>query len=72
MRLWRVVVDIREAATGYAYPVVRHTFYGQTKAEAQRYFRSHMKSDAFMRDCIESGKFGPVTCRASLRIIPPS
>lgn len=64
MKLYFVQIDIREAATNYAYPVVRHTMYGKTKQEAWGYVQSHMKSDAFLSQCAQKGTFqGTVTCR---------
>lgn len=67
-RLYVIRVDIAEAATGYAYPVVRHEFIGRTRAEARRYLRSHLNADAFLRGCVERGSFarGKVRCAASL------
>lgn len=66
MRLYVIRLDITEAATKHKYPVVRHEFRGKTVHEAQRYLASHMKTDAFLRKCVLSGKFGEVDCRATI------
>lgn len=66
MRLYFVQIDIFEAATNYAYPVVRHTMYGKAKDEAWGYVMSHMKSDAFLASCYQGKKFGQVECRATV------
>jgi hypothetical protein len=64
-RLYCVRVDIYEAATNYAYPVVTHLFNGRTKAEAWRYHDSHRKTDTFLRQCEDRGTFSEsVRCRA--------
>jgi len=66
--LWAYTVDIYEALVGDDYPVVQHTFYGRTRAEALHYFQSHMVTDAFMRDCVNTGRWEQVTCRAVRKI----
>lgn len=66
MKLYAVVVEISEAATGYSYPVVTHTFLGRTQKEAWGYHQSHLSTDAFLRDCENNGKWSSVTCRARL------
>lgn len=66
MRLYVIRVDITEAATNHRYPIVRHEFSGRTHEEAIGYLRSHMRSDRFLRDCIESEKFDRVQCRATV------
>jgi hypothetical protein len=65
MRFYLVQVDISEAATGYAYPIVTHVFRGKTKEEAWGYHNAHLAGDAFLRDCEEKLIFrGQVKCRA--------
>lgn len=65
MRYYAIQVDIFEAATRYAYPVVRHQFLGKDRAEAMRYHDSHRQSDRFIRECEDMGMFqGDVPCRA--------
>ncbi len=39
------------------YPVVTHTFTGKTREEAKGYFESHMKTDEFMADMENDGKW---------------
>jgi hypothetical protein len=66
MRLYVIRVDIYEAATDYAFPIVRHEFIGRSPAEARRYHAAHMQSDAFLRQCEQKGLFnGAVKCRAT-------
>lgn len=73
MRLYAIQIDIYEAATKFAYPVVSHTMYGRTQAEARGYVASHRKSDKFLDACLGSGpagtlnRFGQVECRATVR-----
>ena len=65
MRLYRIQVDIYEAATRYHFPVVTHQFHGASPHEARRYHESHRKADRFIRECVDSGRFErTVTCRA--------
>lgn len=66
MRLYAVVVEISEAATNYEFPVVSHVFYGRTRKEAWGYHDSHRKTDVFLRDCENKGKWSNVTCRAQI------
>ncbi len=67
MRLYVVRVDITEAATGYAYPVVRHEFYGRSPEEAWGYHDAHKGADQFLTGCEDSGSFrGSVKCRAKI------
>lgn len=67
MRLYQIRVDIYEAATKYAYPVVTHLFHGRTRAEAEGYLAAHLQADAFLRGCETRGVFGtgpnPVRCK---------
>jgi hypothetical protein len=66
--LWALVVDIFEpAGAGTDYPVVQHTFYGRTKREAEGYFKSHMKTDVFLRDCVTRQRWERVACTATMR-----
>lgn len=55
-----LVVDIYEPT--HDYPIVVHKFQGDTRAEAEHYYRSHLKSDAFLRGCVRRGRFKRVTC----------
>lgn len=64
-RLYVVQVDIYEAATRYAYPVVQHRFLGKTQKEARGYHEAHRQADSFLRACEDRGVFqGDVRCRA--------
>lgn len=58
---YRIVSKIYE--DGLDYPVVVHTFYGKTLAEARRYFQAHLKADSFFRGCTVDHKFGNFKCR---------
>ena len=65
MRLYVVRVDISEAATGHAYPIVTHLFRGRTREEAWGYHEAHRRSDSFLRECEDKRLFrGQVRCRA--------
>ncbi len=62
---WIYHVDIFEPdGAGTEYPVVRHSFYGKTKEEAKGYFESHIKTDAFMKGCVEKDKFKQIKCQS--------
>lgn len=64
-RLYVVRVDIYEAASRYAFPIVTHTFRGRNKQEAWRYHNAHRENDSFLRQCEDNGRFGHnVQCRA--------
>ncbi len=45
------------------YPIVVHVFNGETLKQANGFFQAHMKTDAFMRECIEKGHFADFACR---------
>ena len=63
-RLYQIRVDIYEAATNYAYPVVTHLFHGATQDEAMGYHEAHREADAFLRSCEDRGAFSrSVRCR---------
>lgn len=44
--------------------VVEHRFFGETKERAEQVYRSHLRSDGFLRGCVETGRFGKVACSA--------
>ena len=67
MRFYAIQVDIFEAATRYAYPIVRHQFLGKDRAEAMRYHDSHRQSDRFIRECEDKGMF-----ETSASLSPPA
>jgi hypothetical protein len=59
--VFQFVIDIYEGPK----LVLRHIFFGSTLDESIHYYNSHMKSDEFMRDCINGGCFkGNVPCKA--------
>ena len=66
MALHALRVYIYERAAGPDYPVVEHVFYGRTRAEAERYYGSHLETDEFLRDCVERGRWRQVDCWAEL------
>ena len=68
---WKLIVDIFEpkGKSKGLYPVVRHEFYGVTKAEAISYCRAHMTTDVFMRDCVCDGHWKSLVCLTRTRWI---
>ena len=58
---YRIISRVFES--GAKYPAVVHTFYGSSLDQATRIFRAHMKSDAFLRDCIKKNTFADFSCR---------
>lgn len=44
-------------------PVLTHIFYGSSPEEAEGIYASHMKTDAFLRGCTNTGHFGQIRCR---------
>lgn len=66
MQLHVVVVDVFEAATRFRYPVVRHAFYGRSREEADGYFRAHLETDSFLRDCLENKRWNGVSCETEV------
>lgn len=64
--MWTLVVETFEPS--HRYPIVEHRFRGDTKQEAEGYYNAHMRSDRFLRECIEHGMFdGSVRCRNNMR-----
>ena len=61
--LWTLVVETFEAKP---YPVVVHTFIGETKQEAFGYYRAHLKTDSFFRGCAE-GDFRGMECKNRMK-----
>jgi hypothetical protein len=61
MALWALHVEIYERP---AYAVVEHVFRGKTKSEAMGYYESHLKTDSFLRDCVERDRWRDIDCRA--------
>lgn len=45
-------------------PILRHVFVSSTKEGARHYYESHLKSDRFLKECEDKGKFDDrVPCR---------
>jgi hypothetical protein len=67
MRFYVVRVEIREAATGYAYPIVVHEFIGKDPHEAWGYHDAHLRADKFLSQCESQSLYqGQVRCRSSV------
>lgn len=63
---WSLIVETYEPR--HKYPIVVHHFNGDTKEEAMGYYRAHLKSDAFLSQCVETGVFqGNVQCPSRVR-----
>jgi hypothetical protein len=58
-----VIVDIYESDM---YPVVTHIFYGKTIEEARGYLKSHMKTDSFLRESVNTGYFRGMRVRVGI------
>lgn len=48
---------------GPTFPVVEHLFNGSSMGEALGYFKAHMTTDEFLRDCVERGEWNGIKCR---------
>lgn len=55
---------------GGEHPVVTHVFHGKTPEQAVAFYRAHLKSDKFLRDCVR-GRFGKMPCRNVMHPIVP-
>lgn len=64
MRLWVLVVDTYEHDGGNKFPIVTHQFRGKTKSEALGYYQAHLKTDEFLRGCVEKRRWRSVNCNA--------
>jgi hypothetical protein len=63
--MWAIVHDIlSEDGT----PVTTHIFYGKTREEANSIYRSHTRTDAFLRDADKFSRFGKVKLRTRVRV----
>lgn len=47
---------------GGQHPVVTHVFHGESPKQALAFYRAHLRSDKFLRDCAR-GHFGRMPCR---------
>ena len=45
-------------------PVVEHRFFGENQERAMAIYHAHLKTDAFLRACVETGHFGSIPCRS--------
>lgn len=63
---FRIVSEIYE--TVHTYPIVIHIFQGGTAKQAAAFYKAHMLSDAFLRGCVEKGRFANFTCREEHRL----
>jgi len=59
--MWVLTHDTYEASRP-TYPVVRHEFYGITKAEAIAIYQAHRKADKFICSCDDLQRYGKVSC----------
>jgi len=66
VKLHRLVVEIYEAEIP-EYPVVTHIFTGKTQKESLGYFKAHMTTDDFLRECVSSGKWKSLSCSYKAR-----
>lgn len=57
-------VDIYENEMDY--PLVIHQFLGRTQKECKDILAAHMRSDSFLRGCLEKHRYSDVRCRAVL------
>jgi hypothetical protein len=62
--LWVIEHVIYEA--GSSDPVLRHSFYGKTPAEAEAVHQAHLRADAFLRGCETTGHYGQIPCRVEV------
>jgi len=68
--LWAVYADTYEPeGAGDAYPVVRHIFYGRSRAEALGYHKAHRAADTFLRRCEDSGRFDSFACPTQDQVV---
>lgn len=64
--MWTLVVETFEPSHRYA--IVEHRFRGDTQQEAEGYYQAHLRSDRFLRECMEYGQFdGSVQCKNRVR-----
>lgn len=49
--------------------MVSHIFYGATKEEAAKQYRTHSRIDPFLRDVDKFGRFGRLPFRHKVRIV---
>lgn len=64
----KVVIVSRIFEGDSKWPVLVHLFYGQTVAEARAIKAAHLRSDAFLRQCSQAGRFSDFSCRVTEEI----
>ena len=42
--------------------VLEHRFFGETTQEASSVYRAHLKTDSFLRACVEAQNFRGIPC----------
>ena len=65
---WRVAVDTYEWDGAVWVLTVRHELYGGTRERALEVLAAHLRSDAFLRQCMHGGRFDGVVCRTTVQI----
>jgi hypothetical protein len=63
--LYSITVDSYE---NLPFPIMRHSFYGRSIEEAERYVASHEKQDAFFRGC-EQGRWKDIKCKNTQPVV---
>jgi len=66
VKIIRLVVDIYEAEIS-EYPVVTHIFNGKSRREAFAYFKAHLTTDEFLRECVRKNRWKTLRCQAHVR-----
>ena len=61
MRLYCITAKTFEGSTPY--PVVTHTFLGESRQQAEGYVKAHFGTDVFFRDCTKKRRFRNFECR---------
>ena len=63
---YRIVSEIFEEGTDY--PVVTHIFRGTTPEKARAFFKAHLTTDSFFKDCVQKKRFRTFTCYEKRRL----
>ncbi len=64
MRVYQIVAETYESKP---YPVVVHAFIGETAKEARGYFKAHLGTCSFFRDCTQRRRFRGFRCETVVR-----
>ncbi len=43
-------------------PIVRHVFFGKSRRRVSAVLRAHRRSDKFLRDCMDKGRYDGIAC----------